>query len=90
MAQRFYAALCLATANSTTPPQHGNPATTLVDWETTLVGQGLLNRDANGRHLDHSSRTLFNRHKRDLITANWVVCNETLAWTVGPNPRATF
>jgi hypothetical protein len=54
-----------------------NWPTTIEEWRAECFKIGLLDNDK-----PDSARTLFNRHKRDLIAANWIACNETLAWTL--------
>jgi hypothetical protein len=29
-----------------------------------------------------AARSLFSRHKRNLIAANWIACSEELAWVL--------
>ena len=39
---------------------------------------GLLDKK-DGR-FENSARALFSNKKRDLVAANWIVCNDTMAW----------
>jgi len=86
-AQKFYAALCMATDRSSAPPQEGCPTTTIEAWKAACAAQSLITRKPNGTLID-TSRTLFDRHKLALITANWIKCTDTLVWTLGRNPHA--
>ena len=55
------------------------PTATTDEWRAEGFKVGLLDKDK-----PKSVITIFNRHKRDLIAANWIACNETAAWTL-PN-----
>jgi hypothetical protein len=84
--EKFYAALCLATAQSGMQ-EYGCPAATLEAWKSTCINQGLLTPDDHG-HLDGRARAKFSECKEQLVIKNWVANNATLAWTLGPNSRA--
>jgi hypothetical protein len=56
---------------------NGRQATTIDAWRAACIRRGLID-DAKG----HSARTLFAKHKRELIAANRVACTESIAWTV--------
>jgi hypothetical protein len=56
----------------------GRRATTVANWKAEAARLGLIDP---GEKPD-SARSLFNKHKRDLIAANFVACNEEVAWTV--------
>jgi hypothetical protein len=74
---KFYEALCLATAASGREV-NGSPAATMEEWRAQCEGMGLI--DAQAR--PDSARTLLNRHRLRLISANWIASNATLAWTL--------
>jgi hypothetical protein len=56
----------------------GRRSTTLGRWKAECTRLGLI--EPGGK--PDSARTLFNRHKRDLIAANHIACNEERVWTV--------
>jgi AAA domain len=56
----------------------GCPAASLIEWHAECVKHGLIEPTARPK----SARTLFARHKLDLITKNWIACNETMAWVL--------
>ena len=74
--QKFYKTLCRAC----TTEMFGHPAATIEAWREACFGAGLLDRSHPA-----SARSLFSKNKLELITRNWVSCNETMAWTIGPN-----
>lgn len=90
-AKKFYEYLCIATGR--TNMQHeGHPAATIGAWRQVCIDRGMLELHAPGADvLSRTSRTLFDRHKRALIEANWIACNgsdaDSLAWTLAPNDR---
>jgi hypothetical protein len=55
------------------------PTATIEHWRAECFKLGLLDKDKG-----HSARTLFSKSKLALIAANWIACNETMAWTL-PN-----
>jgi hypothetical protein len=58
--------------------QHnGRPATTIDAWRATCVIRGLLD-DTKG----HSARTLFAKHRRELIAANRIACTDASVWVI--------
>jgi hypothetical protein len=78
LAKKFYDALVNATIGNGTPKQFNRPTTTIDEWRAECIKLGLLDKD----NKPDSARTLFSKHKRDLIAANWITCNETMAWTL--------
>jgi hypothetical protein len=46
-------------------------------WKRECFALGILDRDK-----EHSARTLFPKHKRELIACNQIACSETRAWLV--------
>jgi hypothetical protein len=79
LAKKFYAALVNATTSNDTTKMFNCPTATTDEWRGECLKVGLLDKDK-----PKSAITIFNRHKRDLIAANWIACNETAAWTL-PN-----
>ena len=53
----------------------GWPSASLEKWRAQCFAMGLIEQDKA-----HTARTLFARHKLRLITANWIQCNQELAW----------
>jgi hypothetical protein len=46
-------------------------------WKRECLALGLIDRDK-----DHSARTLFAKHRRELISHNLIACSEDFAWTI--------
>jgi hypothetical protein len=74
LARKFYEALCDAISDDDTK-MHGRPAATQVAWKATCVKMGLLDKDK-----PDSARSIFSRHRLELIAANHVACSDTMAW----------
>jgi AAA domain len=55
---------------------HGCPAATLIEWRASCVKLGLI--EPVGK--PDGARSLFARHKLELITKNWIACDEIRAW----------
>jgi hypothetical protein len=77
LGEKFFDALRDATIGSG-QRQHGCPAASLVEWQAECVKHGLI--DAIDK--PHSARTLVAKYKRELIGADWIACDETMAWTL--------
>jgi hypothetical protein len=54
---------------------HGQPAATIKSWSRECEKVGLIDPDK-----PDSARALFSKHKLELISADHVACNETMAW----------
>jgi hypothetical protein len=81
MAEKFFQALGNATIDSDAKIKMFNlPTATLDHWRAECIRNGLLDKDNKPK----SASAMFSRYKRDLIAANWIACNETMAWTL-PN-----
>ena len=74
---KFLDALHGALASDNTVQHQGRRAATLEHWKAEGIKTGLLDSEK-----PDSARTLFNKHKRELIAGNMVACNEQLAWLV--------
>lgn len=59
---------------------HGCPAATIEQWQKECVNLGLLEQ-SDGK-FGNAARSLFSRAKLELISANWIACNQTHAWIV--------
>jgi hypothetical protein len=77
LARKFFDALRDATIG-VNKIMHGCPAASLVGWHGECVKHGLI--EPTGR--PDSARALFAKNKRDLIAANWIACDEIMAWTL--------
>jgi len=81
---KFFEALRNATiGNNPANKMHNCPTASLDDWKAESVKQSLLDRerDRSGNlKLTASARALFSNNKRELIVANRIACNETMAW----------
>jgi hypothetical protein len=78
LAIKFFNALVNATIGSNAKKMFGCPTATIEEWRAECFRVGLIDKDEK----PDSARTLFNRHKRELIAANWISCDETMAWTL--------
>jgi len=56
----------------------GRPATTLDSWKNECVRLGLI----DPAERPDSARNLFNKHRRELIAANYIACNGERVWVV--------
>jgi Bifunctional DNA primase/polymerase, N-terminal/AAA domain/Primase C terminal 2 (PriCT-2) len=74
---KFLDALRDATIGNEANKMHGCPAATIASWRAECGKRGLVDGEK-----DHSARTLFAKHKRELIVADRIACNDTMAWIV--------
>jgi hypothetical protein len=74
---KFFEALRDATIGNEANKMFGYPAASFVDWQAECVKRGLLERGK-----PDSVRSMFSKHKLDLISANWIACNDTMAWVL--------
>lgn len=75
LTKKFYdvlAALANATIGGETTKQ-----CPLEEWRIECIKTGLLDRDK-----PKNASALFSKYKLALIAANWISCNETMAWTL--------
>ena len=75
---KFLDALRDATIGNEANKMYGCPAAAIKVWQAECVTHGLIDPEAKPA----SARSLFSRHKLELIKANHVACNETMAWIV--------
>jgi hypothetical protein len=76
LGKKFFDALVNATTDSDTKKMFNCPTATIEHWRTECIKIGLLDKDNKPK----SASALFSKHKRELIAANKVACNETMAW----------
>jgi hypothetical protein len=76
---KFFDALVNATTTSDAKKMLNCPTATIEHWRAECIKIGLLDKDK-----PKSASALFSKHRRELIAANKVACNETIAWTL-PN-----
>jgi hypothetical protein len=76
-AEMFYRALCSACDRI----REGYQAATIEGWREVCFARGVLDREATRRQ----SQSLLYRYKMELVERNWIACDETLAWLIGPN-----
>jgi hypothetical protein len=74
---KFLDALRDATIGSTCNKMKGCPTATLESWRGECERRGLIEPDKTA-----SARSLFSRHKHQLIVSNHIACNEKFAWTL--------
>jgi hypothetical protein len=77
LAMKFFDALVNATIGSDAKKMFNCPTATIEVWRAECIKNGLLDTD----NRPESARSLFSKNKRELIAANWITCNETMAWT---------
>jgi hypothetical protein len=75
LAKRFFEALRDATIGNAANKMFGCPAASLNDWRTECIGRGLIDNNNT-----NTARALFAKYKLELIVANWIACNSTMAW----------
>jgi hypothetical protein len=75
LTKKFCDALGNATIDTSATKMFNCPTASIEEWRAECFKIGLL--DGVKRH---SARTLFSKHKRDLIAANWIASNETMVW----------
>jgi hypothetical protein len=73
--QKFLDALRNAAIGNEANKMFGCPAARLDTWRDECIKRGLLDTDK-----PDSARTLFSKYKRELIAANRIGANETMAW----------
>jgi hypothetical protein len=76
---KFLSALVDATIGSGVTRMSGCPTATLDQWRAECIKLNLIGK---GKETERTDRSLFDKYKRELIGANRVVCNETMAWTL--------
>jgi hypothetical protein len=77
-AQKFFEALRDATIGNEANKMFGCPAASLEDWRAECVKRGLLDKGKD------SARSLLSKYRLELITKNWIACNDTMAWMLVP------
>ena len=65
----------VSAARNSKAEMRNHPTATIEEWIEASAVAGLIVDTKN-----HTQRNLFHNSKRALIAANWVACNETLAW----------
>jgi len=79
LTKKFYDALVNATIGNSAAKMSGCPTPTLEEWRAECVKVGLLDPGK-----PKSASAAFSKYRLALIAANWIACNETMAWTL-PN-----
>jgi hypothetical protein len=82
MGEKFLKAVINATVGNEANKISGHSAASFGAWQAECIKLGLLEREKGKLALDHSSRSLFSKHKRELIAANRIACNDTMAWVL--------
>jgi hypothetical protein len=77
-AMKFFNALVNATIGSDTKKMFDRPTAALDEWRAECIKIGLLDKNQK----PESARALLSKNKLALISANWIACNETTAWTL--------
>jgi len=76
-AMKFFDALVNATIGNEANKMFGCPAASLKSWQAECFKIGLLDKD----NKPQNTYSLFSKNKLELITANWIAANDTMAWT---------
>jgi hypothetical protein len=74
---KFLDALHNVLASGVSDRRHGRPAATRSAWWDECVKLGLIDPDTR-----KPAQSLFNKHRRELIAANRIACDEDLTWTL--------
>ena len=77
LGKKFFDALVNAAIDSDAKKMVNCPTATIEHWRIECIKIGLLDKDK-----PKSASALFSKHKRELIAADKVACNETMAWTL--------
>ena len=76
--QKFLDALHNALAGDTTEMRYGRRAVTLELWKAECFAIGILDRDKPANQV----RALWSKYRLELIAANRIACDNTMAWIV--------
>jgi hypothetical protein len=63
---------------------YGCPAARIDAWQTECFRRQLLDRDR-----PKSASAMFSKYRTELIAADYVVCNDTMAWTLPKKQQRT-
>jgi hypothetical protein len=82
-ARKYHEALLDALSHCGEPrPQSANlPSVTFDEWRGELRRRGLL-KDGDTRATASSNRALISKYRQELIAAEWIACNEEIAWSI--------
>jgi hypothetical protein len=75
---KFHQALLSVLASDAAGPIGGRRTATLAAWKQEAARLGLTDPASNAKSAD----SLFNKHRRELIAANYIACDDQAAWTV--------
>lgn len=78
---KFLTALHNAIGSYGAEQHNGRRSASLELWRAECVALGLLEIEA-GKPLPAPARSLFSKHRRELIAANHIACDEAHAWLV--------
>ena len=76
--KKFFEALESATTGNEANKMFGCRAASFKSWADECIKRGLIDR---GKKPD-SARSLMSRHRFRLIAADWIACNDTMAWII--------
>jgi hypothetical protein len=96
LAKKFYEALMTATkakevakdllgdpfVSNKSAEMFGCPAATIEQWQRECARMGLIDAHDSRGHLNNKARSLYSKYRLILIEANWIACNETMAWVL--------
>jgi hypothetical protein len=76
---KFLMALQNVLASGTAEHQGGRRVVAIDHWRAECIATGLLD---GGDPVPAAARSLFSKHRRELISANRIGCDEKLAWLI--------
>jgi hypothetical protein len=78
LGSKFLAALVNVLAGEQAVASDGRRCAFMDDWRRECETLGLIDRNAK----PDSARSLFAKHRRELVAGNYVACNDQLAWKI--------
>lgn len=87
MAVKFHDVLVNVEAALAKPrPESGNrPSITEAQWRDELVKRGVIDPvpvDGDKRTAQNRQDALVSKYRRELVAANWLVCNNKIVWSI--------
>ena len=74
----FFDALVEAATGNDANRMFGCPAAKFDHWKAECISRGLI--DAQDK--PNVIRAMLSKYKLELIAANWIACNDTMAWVL--------
>jgi AAA domain len=81
LTMKFFEALRDATiGNDSSNKMYGCPTAPIPGWRAECFKRGLLDKTKGEE--GNAARAMFSKQKLALIAANWIACNDTVAWII--------